>query len=117
MDTFFKLVNKDSPTTCAEANEYLAEDRVMCLQIFIKDKCGYYLTYVPDAKAKTDAPNNLMTLIKQRRRWMNGALFAAWRVLFSAGRMIGITGKSSHPFYRSVGMIVFMTYYFLNQLL
>jgi len=64
MDMFFKLVNQDSDPSCAEANEYLAEDRVMCLQIFIKENCGYYLTYVPDAKAITDAPDNLMTLIK-----------------------------------------------------
>jgi len=31
MDAFFKLVNKAKPPTCPEANEYLAEDRVMCL--------------------------------------------------------------------------------------
>ena len=40
MDAFFKLVNKDELRekggleqypSCAEANEYLAEDRVMCL--------------------------------------------------------------------------------------
>jgi chitin synthase len=75
------------------------------------------LTYIPDAKAVTDAPDRLMVLIKQRRRWMNGALFAAWRVIFNAGRMIGFTGKSTHPTYRSIGMMVFMTYYLLNQCL
>lgn len=69
MDAFFKLANQVKPPTCAEANEYLAEDRVMCLQIYIKDECGYYLTYIPDAKAVTDAPANVSTLIKQRRRW------------------------------------------------
>ena len=31
MDSFFKLVNSDVDPTCGEANEYLAEDRVMCL--------------------------------------------------------------------------------------
>jgi len=40
MDAFFKLVNKEESRdkgadveypSCAEANEYLAEDRVMCL--------------------------------------------------------------------------------------
>ena len=31
MDEFFKLVNSDKDPTCPEANEYLAEDRVMCL--------------------------------------------------------------------------------------
>ena len=111
---FFKLVNQDTDPSCAEANEYLAEDRVMCLQIFIKENCGYYLTYVPDAKAITDAPSDLCTLIKQRRRWMNGALFAAWRVLFNNLRMTGFSGKTLHPFYRCLGMVVFMLYYFTN---
>jgi len=114
MDAFFKLVNKTEPPTCPEANEYLAEDRVMCLQIYIKDNCGYYLTYIPDAKAVTDAPDSLLVLIKQRRRWMNGALFAAWRVVFNMGRMIGFTGKSSHPCHRMVGMILFMLFFLLN---
>lgn len=81
MDKFFKLVNSSVDPNCQEANEYLAEDRVMCLQIYIKEKSGYYLTYIPDAKAFTDAPPDLTVLIKQRRRWMNGALFAAFRVI------------------------------------
>jgi cellulose synthase/poly-beta-1,6-N-acetylglucosamine synthase-like glycosyltransferase len=31
---------------------------------YIKENNGYYLTYVPDAKAFTDAPENLSILIK-----------------------------------------------------
>jgi len=31
MDEFFKLVNSNKDPTCSAANEYLAEDRVMCL--------------------------------------------------------------------------------------
>ena len=31
MDAFFKLVNRPEPPNCSEANEYLAEDRVMCM--------------------------------------------------------------------------------------
>ena len=60
------------------ANEYLAEDRIMCLQIFIRRSKKYKLAYVPDAKAYTDAPNSIDVLMKQRRRWMNGALFGTW---------------------------------------
>ena len=100
MDAFFKLVNSSKEPTCPEANEYLAEDRVMCLQIYIKENAGYYLCYLPDAKAVTDAPEELMVLFKQRRRWMNGALFAAWRVVFNCGRMINCSSTSKHPVYR-----------------
>ena len=31
LDAFFKNVNSVEIPTCAEANEYLAEDRIMCL--------------------------------------------------------------------------------------
>lgn len=78
LDTFFKNVTSEKNPTCAEANEYLAEDRIMCLQIYIKESERYYLSYVPDAKAFTDAPPNLTTLLKQRRRWMNGSLFGTF---------------------------------------
>ena len=45
------------------ANKYLAEDRVMCMEIFIKEKKSHYLAFVPGAKASTDAPKDLMTVI------------------------------------------------------
>jgi chitin synthase len=50
--------------SCGEANIFLSEDRVMCLEILIKRKCGYFLKYIPDAKAVTDAPGKLNVLIK-----------------------------------------------------
>ena len=58
LDAFFKNVTRSSDDipTCSEANEYLAEDRIMCLQIYIKKLDKYNLAYVPDAKAFTDAP-------------------------------------------------------------
>ena len=36
MDEFFKLTTLNREPTMQESNEYLAEDRVMCLQIYIK---------------------------------------------------------------------------------
>jgi len=72
------------------------------------------LTYIPDAKAVTDAPESILVLIKQRRRWMNGALFAAWRVLFNNMRMAGLSGETAHPIYRRFTMIFFMLFYFAN---
>lgn len=65
LDQFFRNVYRtDDPTSCAEANEFLAEDRIMCLQIYIKADEKYYLTYVPECKAITDAPPSLAVLIK-----------------------------------------------------
>lgn len=61
---FFKGVDGDDDATCGEANEYLAEDRVMGLQVYLKEDAGYYHTYICDAKAFTDAPETLHVLMK-----------------------------------------------------
>lgn len=116
MDEFFKLVNKEQDPTCAEANEYLAEDRVMCLQIYIKKASGFYLTYIPDAKAFTDAPPNLTVLLKQRRRWMNGALFAAFRVIRNLPSMVSCA-NSQHGVFAKLGMAIYMSYFVTMQIL
>ena len=64
LDAFFKNVTRTETPTCAEANEYLAEDRIMCLEIYTKVNEGFKLAYVPDAKAFTDAPPDLIVLMK-----------------------------------------------------
>ena len=84
----------------------------MCLQIYIKRDNKYFLNYIPDAKAFTDAPPSLLVLLKQRRRWMNGALFGGFRVLRNFHQMIGCT-KTTHSIFQNLQMLFFMSYYFL----
>jgi chitin synthase len=62
---------------------YLAEDRIFCLQLFIKKGENYILQYLPGCKAITDPPYNIIGLILQRRRWVNGSLFASYHVFWS----------------------------------
>lgn len=73
---------------CPEANKYLAEDRIMCFEICNRSDRNYYLTYVPDAPAYTDAPNSLIGLMKQRRRWNNGSLFGSFHFIQNIYRHI-----------------------------
>ena len=42
---------------------------------------AYVLRYIPGCIALTDPPNSIIDLIKQRRRWTNGSLFASWFVI------------------------------------
>jgi len=89
LDMLFKNVSRP-PTeiSCSEANEYLTEDRILCLQLYIKPEKGYLVQYIPDAKAFVDAPLNLTMLMKQRRRWINGTFFCTLRVLTNVASMI-----------------------------
>ena len=117
LDTFFKNVTSNETPSCRVANEYLAEDRIMCLQVYIKETTGYTVTYIPDAKAFTDGPPTMTVLMKQRRRWMNGALFGTASVIANFTNMISC-GRNDHPWYRQAMMILFMIYmvtlYFLQ---
>jgi len=60
-----------------ERNMYLAEDRILCFEIVTKKREGWILKYVKSAKASTDVPTSVPEFISQRRRWLNGSLFAS----------------------------------------
>ena len=64
---------------------------------------------MPDAKAFTDAPPNMNTLIKQRRRWMNGSLFGTSKVIANFVNMTSCR-RTKHNCCRQFGMLIFMTY-------
>ena len=73
------------------------------------------MTYIPDAKSFTDAPNTLEVLIKQRRRWNNGSLFAAYRVIANSYHMI-IGPNTTHNIFAKAGMFMFMIYFCTMQI-
>lgn len=60
-----------------ERNMYLAEDRILCFEIVTKKREAWILRYVKSAKASTDVPTSVPEFISQRRRWLNGSLFAS----------------------------------------
>ncbi|KIY69374.1 glycosyltransferase family 2 protein [Cylindrobasidium torrendii FP15055 ss-10] len=66
-----------SDASIFERNMYLAEDRILCFEIVTKKREGWKLHYVKSAKAATDVPGNIAEFISQRRRWLNGSLFAS----------------------------------------
>ncbi|KAF8899212.1 chitin synthase 2 [Infundibulicybe gibba] len=55
----------------------LFEDRILCFEIVTKKREGWILKYVKSAKASTDVPASVPEFISQRRRWLNGSLFAS----------------------------------------
>ena len=81
----------------------------MCLQIYIKRMEKYKLAYVPDAKAFTDAPQSMVILMKQRRRWMNGAMFGTAKVLENFVNMASCK-RTNHGCCRKFGILIFLLY-------
>ena len=63
LESFFHGMDKNTHTP-KEANMYLAEDRIMCLEILVKNSCKYVLQYIPGATGLTDPPTKLSNLIK-----------------------------------------------------
>ncbi|KAJ9635862.1 Chitin synthase, class 2 [Coniosporium apollinis] len=59
------------------ANMYLAEDRILCWELVAKRSERWVLKYVKSATGETDVPDAVPEFISQRRRWLNGAFFAA----------------------------------------
>lgn len=59
------------------ANMYLAEDRILCWELVAKRSERWVLKYVRSATGETDVPDTVPEFISQRRRWLNGAFFAA----------------------------------------
>ncbi|KAJ9148978.1 Glycosyltransferase family 2 protein [Pleurostoma richardsiae] len=59
------------------ANMYLAEDRILCWELVAKRGERWVLKYVKGCKGETDVPDSVPEFISQRRRWLNGAFFAA----------------------------------------
>ncbi|KXS18396.1 glycosyltransferase family 2 protein [Gonapodya prolifera JEL478] len=87
-------------------NMYLAEDRILCFELVSKINSRWLLRYVKDAKAATDVPSTVHEMVLQRRRWINGSVFAAlytlinWRDFF----------KSEHTYYRKIAFMVSVVY-------
>ncbi|EMD35236.1 chitin synthase [Gelatoporia subvermispora B] len=92
------------------ANMYLAEDRILCWELVSKRKSDWTLHYIKSAYAITDVPDTVPELISQRRRWLNGSLFAA---LHSIGTFYRIW-RSSHSVFRKLWIHVEMIYQLYN---
>ena len=111
LKSFFKGLEADRHTA-KEANMYLAEDRVMCLEILRWYSKNWVLRYVPGWLALTDPPTTIVGLIKQRRRWTNGSLFASWYVIDH----INLITRSGHSWCRQVSLFFLYLYMIMNFL-
>ncbi|EFW99376.1 chitin synthase b [Grosmannia clavigera kw1407] len=94
------------------ANMYLAEDRILCWELVAKRGERWVLKYVKGCTGETDVPDTVPEFISQRRRWLNGAFFAAVYSLVHF-RQVWAT---DHTFARKVLLHVEFFYQFVQLL-
>ena len=66
----------------------------MCSAILTKPDQEWIISYFPSAKCLTDAPKTITGLLKKRRRWFNGNLFAGPSIFVSIYRVFNDRGGS-----------------------
>lgn len=103
---------KNSKTNFFEANMYLAEDRILCWELIAKRNESWVLKFVKLATGETDVPESIPEFLSQRRRWINGAFFAALYSLRNANRI----WQTDHSFTRKFWLCVEFAYQFISLL-
>ncbi|KAJ5225472.1 Chitin synthase A [Penicillium chermesinum] len=94
------------------ANMYLAEDRILCWELVAKREERWVLKFVKSAVGETDVPDAIPEFISQRRRWLNGAFFAAVYSNFNAAQI----WKTDHTIGRKILLNIEFVYQFFNLL-
>ncbi|KAJ3733608.1 glycosyltransferase family 2 protein [Lentinula guzmanii] len=80
--------------------------RILCFELVAKAHSNWILKYVKGAVGETDVPDSLPEFIGQRRRWLNGSLFAATYAITHVGQIL----RSGHSAARKV-VLLFETVY------
>ncbi|KAF2198370.1 glycosyltransferase family 2 protein [Delitschia confertaspora ATCC 74209] len=92
------------------ANMYLAEDRILCWELVAKRSERWVLKYVKSATGETDVPNTVPEFISQRRRWLNGAFFAAVYSLLHFKQV----WDTDHTLWRKILLHIEFVYQFIS---
>ncbi|KIW05905.1 uncharacterized protein PV09_03099 [Verruconis gallopava] len=94
------------------ANMYLAEDRILCWELVAKRNEQWVLKYVKAATGETDVPDAVPEFVSQRRRWLNGAFFAAVYSLIHFKQI----WKTDHTVWRKILLHIEFVYQFVSLL-
>ncbi|AAW44688.1 hypothetical protein CNBG2250 [Cryptococcus deneoformans B-3501A] len=108
-----ELMNQPGATaTIFDRNKFLAEDRILAFEIVVKKNARWRLQYVKAAKAGTDVPATVPEFISQRRRWLNGSIFAATYAMVCFWRI----WTSGHGIFRKFNLTILTVYNLVNLL-
>ena len=111
-DHYFYSNKPEADMNCFKANMFLAEDRVLGIALLLRPRKKVLLSYVHKAKAYTDVPTNLVSIIAQRRRWINGSWFALLHTFAEFPKI----KDTNHNCFRKFMLVLLMLYNFVNSL-
>ena len=107
---YFKSICNPELMDNMNANIYLAEDRVLSLPLFTTPNKAYVLRYVKKSVAQVPFPESFPLLMMQRKKWINGAMFA----LIDSFRKCGKICKTSHRLATKFGFILQTCFYCMS---
>lgn len=107
LDAYFYSQRQGHQMNLFYANMYLAEDRILCLELMCQKKQWNILRFVKGSIAETDVPSSLSELMAQRRRWINGSWFSMVYTIKNCNRI----HKSSHSRCRKFAFQSLMVFY------
>ncbi|EER16352.1 Chitin synthase, putative, partial [Perkinsus marinus ATCC 50983] len=113
---YFKSVTHGGVINPFYGNMYLAEDRILALELVCSRTAANTLKYVKNSVAVTDVPDSCATLTKQRRRWMNGSFFAQIFALWQ-GLLLFRIFTTRHSWYRKLILMNELLFFALNTIL
>ena len=79
-----------------------------------KADCDWQLKYIHSSVADTDVPDSIVGLVKQRRRWLNGAFFTLLYTIINFPRILLFT---SHSVARKLLLFTQLLYMVVNLLI
>ncbi len=94
-----------------KGNMFLAEDRILCFEIISRANNKWFLRYADGCYGETDVPYRLVDLMAQRRRWLNGAIFAMIYAMKHMGRFFK---KSQHSMAVKARILFLCLFYITN---
>ena len=81
--------------------------QAMCVELLCKPGEAWTLRYIADSVAITDVPSTLIDLLKQRRRWLNGAFFS---LVFYVFKFPSMLFRARHSLLRRLCLLVQFVY-------
>jgi chitin synthase len=98
-----------------ESNMFLAEDRILGLEIVFQPDSRWELSYVPEASATIDRCETWNELLSQRRRWTCGGVASRLWIFTRVPDYIRSANRARAQKLRIVTVLLFHSAYFLLQ--